>query len=177
MTREQIETLLAGLDGVTSGPWMVKTKEHPFSFVAHDGECKTGIHKETWLLTEWIHAQLKDHMPVVVHAVGLGLDGGPAIQFMRIEDRDAAHIARCDPDTIRALCELALEGLDARREYQQIELSDHDRVIRKRHGLRAEKERMQLERDKLRAENERLREQLVSALEHDTKRALERKPE
>jgi len=26
--------------------------------------------------------------------------------------RDAAHIARCDPDTIRALCELALRGLE-----------------------------------------------------------------
>lgn len=25
---------------------------------------------------------------------------------------DAAHIARCDPDTIKTLCELALKGLE-----------------------------------------------------------------
>ena len=159
MTREQIEAWLAALDGVTSGPWMVRTKEHPFSYTGLDGEKKTGAHKETWLMTEWMHGQLKDHMPVVIHAVGLGLDGGPPIQFMRIEDADAAHIARCDPSTIRALCELALEGLELREDGAQLSANQCLYDIHLDEG--GHPYCPQIER--LRAENERLTEAVSEA--------------
>jgi hypothetical protein len=54
---------------------------------------------------------------------------------------DTRHLASCDPSTIRALCELALEALGdrERRPYVRLDPSEYER---------------------LRAENERLREAL-----------------
>lgn len=65
---ERLAEMLAGLDGVTPGPWDVKTHE------------------------EWNE--------------GFDFFGGPDKAFVfraDVEPEDAAHIANCDPDTIRSL--------------------------------------------------------------------------
>lgn len=38
----------------------------------------------------------------------------------------ASHIARCDPDTIRALCELALRGMTLRAENERLQRERDD---------------------------------------------------
>ena len=69
---------------------------------------------------------------------------------------DAAHIARCDPDTIRALCELALEGLEAKQEVAR---------LNRYAWLKPDAyEKAAAERDALRAENERLLEGFAAAI-------------
>ena len=70
MNREQITTMLDGLDGATPGPWT-----HFYSFTRDVGSI-----------------------------------AGVATEISNA--KDCAHIARCDPDTIRALCTLALRGLE-----------------------------------------------------------------
>jgi hypothetical protein len=97
---------------------------------------------------------------------------------------DAAHIARCDPDTIRALCELALKAL----RYEAVNPSDF-RYWEGRYRDEA------AANDALRAENERLRSALEEIASgkysgialptyppqdpsvNRARRALERKPE
>ena len=73
-------------------------------------------------------------------------------------EADAAHIARCDPDTIRALCELALERLDMKRRA----LKDQDSDLPDITLGEACEEIRQLHKagERLRAENERLLEAL-----------------
>jgi hypothetical protein len=112
MTREQIDALLTGLDGVTPGPWIV------------EGLNRSGNFSVAW------KPELK-----VCQTYGDSVSAGG----------NAAHIARCDPDTIRALCELALEGLALRAEN-----AEQSEALDELTGIEEEAIR-------LRAENERLR--------------------
>lgn len=78
MTREQIEALLAGLEGVTPGPYVISQDTH-----------------------KWIDT------------IGLAAENC----WSDNRDADAAHFSRCDPDTIRELCRLALIGLETDRNH------------------------------------------------------------
>jgi len=101
MTRQQIEIMIAGLDGVTPGPWVVEglNRWHNFS-VAWKPELK------------------------VCQTYGDSIAA----------EADAAHLSRCDPSTIRALCELALRGLEAEADaWARVE---EDAAIRKAIGDR-----------------------------------------
>lgn len=77
--------LLAGLEGVTPGPWKV-----------YDG-C-------SWRRIGTAHGRRDD---CAVLAPTTASDGHPDLTCSRGNDRDAnlEHIARCDPDSIRALLE------------------------------------------------------------------------
>lgn len=80
----------------TPGPWKIVTREHKH----HLG----GTHIEANIFCAWDHPQLKGPLPVVGTSTGIGpTDGSKPIQFTYIAPADAALIAACDPETMRAL--------------------------------------------------------------------------
>lgn len=108
ISNERLAEILSGLEGVTQGPWQVVVDEHPWALPAKEilGEelsAATGFHKERRIFTTWVHAQAKAACPVVNQSTGIAVESGKGIQFVSIQEADAAHIARCDPDTIRSL--------------------------------------------------------------------------
>lgn len=115
MTREQIEALLAGLDGVTPGPWTAE-RSHP----ADSADC-------WWIKAPWSHPCIERFYKTLAY-VDHDSDADST------STQDAAHIARCDPDTIRELCRLALIGLS--QQWQPIETAPKDGrpVLVGRHG-------------------------------------------
>ena len=100
LTAERLAEWLADLDGVTPGPW------HSYQTTIHGN--KYGGH---WVAVS-DPAQL----------IQISGSGGARSFTQRVVDTqdhddneaNAAHIARCDPDTIRALIALAQEGLAGR---------------------------------------------------------------
>lgn len=87
--RETIEAMLAGLKGVTPGPW-----KHTTDKASRSISC-----------TVRMGAGSGKPLAEIWHS-GSGAE----------IDANAAHIARCDPDTIRELCRLAKIGMNAERE-------------------------------------------------------------
>src|SRR5690606_15170146 len=85
--------------GPTPGPWAVAVRNIPWSMA--DGS--TGVHVERIILTGWDHPQAHGPVSVVSKWLGIGEEGGPGAQFVRIQEADARLIAACDPDTIREL--------------------------------------------------------------------------
>lgn len=90
----QIREALAA--GPTPGPWKVFRQEIPIHF--------GGNHIERRIGTEWNHPQLRGSYPVVTTATGVpAVDGDPPIQFTSIGEKDAAHIAACNPAAMTEL--------------------------------------------------------------------------
>lgn len=88
MTREQIETILAGCEGVEPGPWII-VNEHQDASIRPEADAGPDIWTE-------------------VTKISFGCEN---------EDdwsaKNAQHFRRLDPDTVRELCRRALVGLDA----------------------------------------------------------------
>jgi len=100
--------MLAGLEGVTPGPWKAIEERHEWSLperamMGHDVPAQAGEHLERRIFTTWDHAQLKSPFPVVNSSIGIGKAGEPSIQMVWMQPEDASHIARCDPDTMRSI--------------------------------------------------------------------------
>lgn len=97
--------LREGLEKVTPGPWQVIVDEHPWVLPAKpewdQPDEKHGNHIERRIATVAHHPQLHGPWPVVTSGTGVGVD--KPVQFIMIDEADAHHIARCDPDTIRLL--------------------------------------------------------------------------
>lgn len=94
--RTKIAETLAGLEGVTAGPWTISASRDDEVWQPGSG----GLH------------------------VAIGSD-----------NIVAAHIARCDPNFIRQLCEAALAGLEPSTPAERIELETLEAVdayLRKR---------------------------------------------
>src|SRR5690606_32349076 len=94
---ERIRAALAM--GPTPGPWAVAVRNIPWSMA--DG--LTGVHVERIILTGWDHPQARGPVSVVATWLGIGEEGGPGAQFVRIQEADARLIAACDPGTAQAL--------------------------------------------------------------------------
>ena len=90
LTEEQIREILAGCEGVSEGPW----KTHPVD----DTSIINSSGRDVATTCDSSQTEREDSYDV---------------EYERME-KDASHIARCDPDTIRNLCELALDGLRMR---------------------------------------------------------------
>lgn len=75
VAKDKIEEMLAGLEGVTPGPWK--------SAASVEYDCY-GIYPDTGF-TEFPIAKM------------------PEYKLTQIVQADAAHIARCDPDTMRSI--------------------------------------------------------------------------
>lgn len=98
ITREEIGEIMAGCEGVTPGPWAARE-------MARYGEVRGYF------------VQAPD-----VNGFGYGAELLAEDEYRDIEGRepgivrwkaDAGHIARLDPGTVKALCELALSALKA----------------------------------------------------------------
>lgn len=93
LTDEQIAAIRDGTEGVTPGPWQALRSDPAEGVNCH-----------------WIKAQpspaLRGFSKEIAYVGGTYYADGPDV-------RDAAHIARCDPDTIRAF---ATEVLEIRAE-------------------------------------------------------------
>jgi hypothetical protein len=118
LSRQQIEEIARGAESATRGPWQVVTEEHPWAlperqFLGEVIAAKAGTHTDRRIFTTWDDGQLKGPWPIVNGSVGIGMTEGDSRHMVWIDEADAAHIARCDPDTIRALTALALQALDA----------------------------------------------------------------
>lgn len=116
ITQAKLDEMLAGLEGVTPGPWEVIEEEHEWSLperamMGHDMPAQSGEHLELRIFTAWEHPQAKSPWPVVNSSVGIGKAGEPSIQMVWMEPAVAAHIARCDPDTMRQIITLAKQAL------------------------------------------------------------------
>lgn len=93
LTEAQIREILAGCEGVTPGPW------EPLSGAEHAIAIRRN---EDGTLGAGIHAKL-------IGAVDI-IDGEAVIC---IDEDDRSHIARLDPATVAALCNMALRSLGA----------------------------------------------------------------
>lgn len=102
MTREQIEEIRKGCEGVTEGRWIAAAK--PSSVVGWPIVSQTGRNIASMNYVHW-----SDTNPAV--------PGDHA--FNRESKANANHIARLDPATVRALCDLALAGLDAEAAFRR----------------------------------------------------------
>lgn len=116
LTEQQVREILAGVDGVTPGPWQVVQTKHPWFMSAQKvlGTAlpeRTGSHLERRIFTTWEHGQLKAPFPVVNSSHGVGDKDGPPVQMVSMSAEVAAHIARLDPQTVSALCTMALDSL------------------------------------------------------------------
>jgi len=113
MTNEQIETWIASLDGVTPGPWQVE---------------QSTIGGFTYGKA-WITPVDPDYMLPITGSGG-AMSWTREIVEGQIHDNNdvnAAHIARCDPDTIRAVLTELLE-LRAENEMLKEALGNIDSV-------------------------------------------------
>lgn len=105
---KRLEEMLAGLEGVTPGPWQVIEQKHEWSLPArammgHDIPAQAGEHLERRIFTTWEDGQLKSPFPVVNSSIGIGKVGEPSVQMVWMDPAVADHIARCDPDTMRSI--------------------------------------------------------------------------
>lgn len=82
-----IDELEAGLEGVTPGPWVYSPERH-----THDSP----IHRDVPL------PLYNDGTPMTYYGPHLGGVVGSS-EWIWLTEADGKHIARCDPDTIRAL--------------------------------------------------------------------------
>jgi len=102
VSTDRLAEMLAGLEGVTPGPWQVIEEKHEWSLperamMGHEMPATSGEHLERRIFTTWEHGQLKSPFPVVNSSVGIGKVGEPSIQMVWMEPAVADHIARCDP--------------------------------------------------------------------------------
>lgn len=95
MTREQIEAIRNGCEGVTPGRWIAAAK--PSSVVGWPVVSEAGRSIASMNYVHW-----SEHNPAV---------SGDRT-FNRESKANAEHIARLDPGTVSELCRLALVGLD-----------------------------------------------------------------
>lgn len=79
ISNERLEEMLAGLQGVTPGPWQRHEPEEEETLVITGDE-----HGETIVVVPWGREITRAHEMGTAH-------------------RDADHIARCDPDTMRSI--------------------------------------------------------------------------
>lgn len=123
------EEMRAGLDGVTPGPWQVIVTEHPWTLaervlLGHHLPAKSGNHIERRIFTTWDHPQAHAPDMVVNGAHGVGIESDAPVHFVSIGEADAAHIARCSPDNIRALLDdratLTQENAELRAEVERL---------------------------------------------------------
>ena len=94
LSDDEIRAIIDGLEGVTPGPWEVGLAgDYPADTVmSYDF---TPIHSETW---------------GAFVSVVTSIDGGGRVGTSEQGGKNALHIARCDPETIRALAERALRS-------------------------------------------------------------------
>ena len=91
---ERIRAALAAKP--TPGPWIVFNREHPHYL--------GGKHIEANIYCGWDHPQVQGPLPVVATSTGIGAErGSPGINFSFIRERDATHIAACNPKAIAEL--------------------------------------------------------------------------
>lgn len=91
LNRERIEKILATCEGVTPGPYEISISDEPKDGV-FDYVLGTKIDGEIEWIAEVFGCVSETDFPDA--------------------ETTAKHFGRCDPDTIRSLCELALKGLE-----------------------------------------------------------------
>jgi hypothetical protein len=101
--QERIEAVLAGLDGVTPGPWAYR----PWQY-------------DDWGVVRAPQGNGHDLAPFIAHAdAGRGVTEDEKAEHRRNRTdpygANAAHIARLDPDFVLQLCTLALSALSTQR--------------------------------------------------------------
>ena len=97
ITEADIKRILDGTEGVSKGKWRVENAMEDINFIVSNPDAP---------VYEWMHV------------AQIGLDPADTNDTPRaVAIRNSRHIANCDPDTIRALCELALDGLKYRALY------------------------------------------------------------
>lgn len=110
--RELAREIREGLPGVTPGPWTVHEQKHPWVLPPKPewdrSDEKRGHHTERFIITTWDHPQAKAPISVVGGSVGIG-EVEP-VHMVSIEEADANHLARLDPQSITKLLD-ALEYL------------------------------------------------------------------
>lgn len=159
MNREEITAMLGGLDGVTPGPWIAPPT--PSSMAGWPIVASTGR-----LIADVNYVQRTQIDPFV--------EGDKA--FNSESKRNAAHIVRCDPDTIRALCALALRGLEVNTSAKPVNEWSFSLTNA---ALRAENEKLRSAGSALIADVKRRHpgEELRCPFMRGLDEALERKPE
>lgn len=116
LSTERLAEIIAGCDGVTPGPYQVIVTEYPWALEERPrGDeiipANSGKHIERRVFTVWDHPQSHSPEMVVTGAIGIGMPDGKPVHFVRISAEDAAHIARLDPATVKAMAELAAQAL------------------------------------------------------------------
>jgi hypothetical protein len=114
MTRAEIEAILAGTKGVTPGPWEIEECENrddsvgQFTSYAVSGSVPGSSYRKN--LVDTLNSSV-----IELH-VEYDEDGHSAWDEQGA--KDAAHIARLDPQTVSALCTALIESMDRVEELE-----------------------------------------------------------
>jgi hypothetical protein len=110
LTDEQIAAIRDGTEGVTPGPWEADTTKSDGCYGGGE-DCHEGY--QTSVLLDAKGERIADALNSDCGQVSEEYDEDGCYAWDEVAKRNFAHIARCDPDTIRAL---ATEVLESRAE-------------------------------------------------------------
>lgn len=107
LNRERIEKILASCEGVTPGPWYRESVENE----ADEKFTSCQLCSDGGVIADTLNSDISE----LVEEQDLTEDGifYDLVDVIAVKNID--HLENCDPDTIRSLCELALEA-DRMRE-------------------------------------------------------------
>jgi hypothetical protein len=108
LTSTKVKEIAAGTEGVTPGPWERVDCDN------HTDRGKVHSYAVSQFDAKW--------SPHIVDALNSGVaservesDEDGSYVWDEQGEKDLAHIANCDPDTVKELCRLALIGIEAER--------------------------------------------------------------
>lgn len=114
ISAEELRAIIAGCEGVTPGPWR--------HYIPDPGYC------DDYVMTDSEKYAPSKEYPFRNLVAETGIQHAPEGDSQRFTP-DAQHIARCDPATIRAMAELALQAQEMREALQGvIAVADRDTV-------------------------------------------------
>lgn len=119
LTRSQISEILAGCEGLLSGPYVVIQDGHDAS-IRPENEAGPDIYRELTRVDYTFEYNVEEEDAF-----------SPWVRHIR---RFPYHIARLSPEVVRDLCRMALAGMDAGKAVADVVAERIDRAEAKEHG-------------------------------------------